>query len=123
MNWWKSCLLKSQLQTGIVKTLSQNINGLVKKWMKVCKIPGVNLSVLSTGNISDSLVNRTTVTFIYYSVEQNILLVKLTFDEYSKKISTVLRIPNAKYRIHKNSPLDDTANKVNLMRTHLRHII
>jgi hypothetical protein len=71
----------------------------------------------------ESLVNRTTVTFTYYSVEHNILLVKPTFAGYSKKFSTILRIPNAIHRIHKNSPLDDTVNKANLMRTHLRHII
>jgi len=91
--------------------------------MKVCKIPGVNLNLPSTGKITDNLVNRTTVTFIYYSMEHNILLVKVTFAECSKKSSTILRIPSANYRIHKNSPLDDTVNKVNLMRTHLRHII
>jgi len=87
-----------------------------------CKTPGVNLNVLSTGKISDSLVNRN-VTFIYYSVQHNILLVKLTFAEYSNKFSTIFRIRNANYRIHKNSPLEDTANNVNLVRTHLRHFI
>jgi len=118
---------------GIVKTLSQNINGFVKKRIEGCKILGVILNVLSTGKI-DSIVNRkkdwqsresNSCHFytLYYSVEYNILLVKPTFAEYSKKFSTILWIPNAIYRIHKNSPLDDTVNKANLMRTQLRHII
>jgi hypothetical protein len=81
--------------------------------MKGCKIPGVNLRALSTGEIPDNLLNRTTVTFIFYAVEHFILLEKLTFAENSKKISTILRIPNANYRIYKNSPLDDTVNKEN----------
>jgi hypothetical protein len=91
--------------------------------MKGCKIPGVNLNALLTGEIPDNLLNRTTVTFIFYAVEHFMLLEKLAFAENSNKISAILRIPNANYRIHKNLPLDDTVNKVNLIRTHLRHTI